>query len=180
MPIAAGTVFGRYEIRSLLGVGGMGEVYLARDMQLERSVALKFLSTEIAHDGQRMQRFIQEARATSALNHPNILTIYEVGQARGTHFIAAEFIDGEMLRERIAGRRVKLSEALDVMIQVTAALSAAHAAGITHRDIKPENIMVRRDAYVKVLDFGLAKLTERPAFAIDSEAATQALLKTNP
>ena len=180
MTIAAGTRLGRYEIRSLLGAGGMGEVYLAHDRKLDRTVALKILPAEVAQDQKRMQRFIQEAKAASALNHPNIITIHEVEQIDATHFIATEFIDGETLRQRLARGRMKLSEALDISMQVAAALAAAHAAGIVHRDIKPENIMLRRDGYAKVLDFGLAKLMERETGALDTEAPTQALVNTDP
>ncbi len=161
MSLAAGTRLGRYEIHSLLGEGGMGEVYLAEDRQLERTVALKVLHNEVASDPQRMRRFVQEAKTTSALNHPNILTVHEVGQADSVHFIATEFIDGITLREHVVRGRMSPVEALDVALQVAAALTAAHAAGIVHRDIKPENIMLRPDGYVKVLDFGIAKLTEK-------------------
>jgi eukaryotic-like serine/threonine-protein kinase len=176
MPISPGTSLGRYEVRSTLGAGGMGEVYLAYDTQLDRTIALKILHSDVASDIQRMRRFIQEAKAASSLNHPNILTIYEIGQANSTNFIATEFIDGETLRERMTKTRVKLTEALDIAIQVASALSAAHAAGIVHRDIKPENIMVRRDGYVKVLDFGLAKLTEH--HSAGNEATT--MVNTDP
>jgi serine/threonine protein kinase/Tfp pilus assembly protein PilF len=177
MTIAAGTKLGRYEIRSQLGAGGMGEVYLARDTRLERNVALKVLPTDVAADRHRMSRFEQEAKAASALNHPNILTIYEIDQANSTYFIATEFIDGETLRQRMKSTQLKLDEVLDVAAQIAAALSAAHAAGIIHRDIKPENLMLRRDGTVKVLDFGLAKLTEMPD-SVDTEAPTS--FKTDP
>ena len=170
MPLTAGTRLGRYEIRTQIGAGGMGEVYLAQDSQLDRTIALKILHSDIASDTQRMRRFIQEAKAASSLNHPNILTIYEIGKADSIDFIATEFIDGETLRTRMSKARMKLTETFDVAIQVAGALSAAHAAGIVHRDIKPENIMVRGDGYVKVLDFGLAKLTEHRSG--DSEATT--------
>ena len=170
MSLTAGTRLGRYEIRTQIGAGGMGEVYLAQDSQLDRTIALKILHSEIASDTQRMRRFIQEAKAASSLNHPNILTIYEIGKADSIDFIATEFIEGETLRARMSKTRMKLTEAFDVAIQVAGALSAAHAAGIVHRDIKPENIMVRRDGYVRVLDFGLAKLTEHRSG--DSEATT--------
>ena len=180
MSIATGTSLGRYEIRSPLGAGGMGEVYLAWDTTLDREVALKILPPEIASDQQRMQRFVQEAKTASALNHPNILTIFEIGQMDGTYFIATEYIDGITLRQHIAGRRLKLSEALDIAAQIAAGLTAAHSAGIVHRDIKPENIMLRKDGYVKLLDFGLAKPTERQASLVDTEAATKMLVNTSP
>src|SRR4029453_306636 len=159
--LRSGTRLGRYEIRSHLGAGGMGEVYLAHDTQLDRTVAIKILPGDFAKERQRMQRFIQEAKSASALNHPNILTIYEIGETDQLHFIATEFIDGQTIRERIGATRVKLSEVLDITSQVASALAKAHQSGIIHRDIKPENIMINRDGYVKVLDFGLAKLAEQ-------------------
>jgi eukaryotic-like serine/threonine-protein kinase len=170
-----GTRLGRYELRSLLGAGGMGEVYLAFDTQLGRTIAIKILPEAAASDQTRLQRFIQEARAASALNHPHILTIYEVGSTGNSRFIATEFIDGETLRPRMKSGQMKLGEILDIAIQVAGALAAAHAAGIVHRDIKPENIMVRRDSVVKVLDFGLAKLTQSEPAITDPEALTRAL-----
>jgi serine/threonine protein kinase/tetratricopeptide (TPR) repeat protein len=160
MTVVAGTRFDRYEIISPLGSGGMGQVYLARDSRLERKVALKLLLDERTKDDQRLLRFEQEARAASALNHPNIITIYEIGDCDATHFIATEFIEGLTLRRILADGKMPVVAALDVAIQVASALSAAHEAGIIHRDIKPENVMLRRDGIVKVLDFGLAKLTE--------------------
>jgi serine/threonine protein kinase/Tol biopolymer transport system component len=180
MSIATGTSLGRYEIRSHLGAGGMGEVYLAKDTTLDRVVALKILPPEIASDQQRMQRFVQEAKSASSLNHPNILTIFEIGEADGSHFIATEFIDGVTLRQHMTGRRLKLAEALDIAAQIAAALAAAHAVGIIHRDVKPENIMLRQDGYAKLLDFGLAKPTERQASLVDTEAQTQMLVNTSP
>src|ERR1051325_127321 len=177
MKIESGTKLGRYEIRSKIGEGGMGEVYLANDTELDRPVAIKVLPGKLAADQQRLQRFIQEAKAASALNHPHILTIYEIGSFGNTRFMASEFIDGETLRAYMRAPR-KLTEILEVAIQTASALATAHAAGIIHRDIKPENIMVRRDGYVKVLDFGLAKLTESPAATSDPEAATRAMVNT--
>jgi serine/threonine protein kinase len=163
---------------SHLGTGGMGEVYLATDTRLDRRVALKILSGELAHDKRRMQRFQREARMASSLNQPNILTIFEFGEADSLNFLSTEFIEGETLRQRIQLRTLKLTEILDISIQVLAALDAAHEAKIVHRDIKPENVMIRRrDHIVKVLDFGLAK-TSVPASvtqATDSEVATQYL-----
>lgn len=158
----------------------MGEVYLATDTTLDRVVALKILPPEIASDQQRMQRFVQEAKTASSLNHPNILTIFEIGETNGAHFIATEFIDGVTLRQHMAGRRLKLSEALDIAAQIAAALTAAHSVGIIHRDVKPENIMLRQDGYAKLLDFGLAKPTERQASLVDTEAQTQMLVNTSP
>src|SRR3989454_11130285 len=178
MMLSAGTRLGRYEIRSKIGEGGMGEVYLARDLELDRTVAIKILPETLASDQQRLQRFIQEARAASALNHPHILTIYEIGVTGSSRFIATEFIDGETLRQRISAG-LNLAEALEIAIQVGSALSAAHAAGIIHRDIKPENIMVRHDGYIKVLDFGLAKLTEPKGSTTDTEAPTRAMVNTD-
>src|SRR5438094_4680317 len=181
MAITAGTRLGRYEIRSQIGAGGMGEVYLAHDTKLDRKVALKILPAEIAGDRNRMNRFVQEAKAASALNHPNIITIHEIDQTDSAHFIAMEFIDGETLRERLSGAPMKLSEVLDVAIQTSSAFSAAHAVGIVHRDIKPENIMLRSDGIVKVLDFGLAKLTEQVSSElIDTEAPTRFAFNTEP
>src|SRR2546425_5646966 len=168
MTIATGTQLGHYKIVSKLGEGGMGEVYLAQDTKLDRKVALKMLPADVAAHPDRMKRFVQEAKAASALNHPNIITIHEIDEwgssptiREGIHFIATEFIDGETLRERMRNAPIKLAEVLDVAAQITSALSAAHAAGIVHRDIKPENVMLRRDGIIKVLDFGLAELTER-------------------
>src|SRR2546427_3140984 len=176
-----GKQIGSYQILSLLGQGGMGEVYLAQDTKLGRKVALKFLPSLSAGNRDRLRRFEQEARAASAFNHPNILTIHEIGEADGRRFIATEFIDGETLRRRLTNGRMKLNEALNIAIQTADALCAAHEVGIVHRDIKPENIMLRRrDGIVKVLDFGLAKLSEQPAAAIETEASTKALLKTDP
>src|SRR5207247_9307449 len=180
MSIAAGTKLGRYEIRSQLGAGGMGEVYMAQDTKLDRKVALKILPADVAAHPDRMKRFVQEAKAASGLNHPNIITIYEVEQIDSVNFIGTEFIDGETLRERMRTAPMKLAEILDVAAQVASALSAAHAAGIVHRDIKPENVMLRRDGIVKVLDFGLAKITERlPPGSVDKEAPTRAVVKTD-
>ncbi|HEY6232289.1 MAG TPA: protein kinase [Pyrinomonadaceae bacterium] len=155
-----GRCVGPYEILSRLGVGGMGEVYLAEDQRLERRVALKILPAYFASDDTRLRRFQREARAASALNHPNILTIHEVGESEGVYFIATEFIDGATIRELLASDALSLDEVLDIAEQVASALAAAHAAGIVHRDIKPENIMRRGDGLVKILDFGIAKLME--------------------
>lgn len=171
-PLLIGHSVSHYRVLSLLGAGGMGEVYLAEDTRLGRKVALKLLPLAFTRDPERLRRFEQEARAVSALNHPNILTIYEVGLVGDTHFIATEFIDGQTLRERLRDGQFELGESLEIVIQIAAALSAAHEAGITHRDIKPENVMLRPDGYVKVLDFGLAKLTEQQnPQAVDAKEA---------
>ena len=182
MSLPTDTRLGHYEIRAKLGAGGMGEVFLAHDLTLDRPVALKILPAEMASDRQRIGRFMQEAKAASALNHPNILTIFEIGDTDSAHFIATEFIDGETLRQRMAHKRLGFREALEIATQVASALAAAHKAGIIHRDIKPENVMVRHDdAVVKVLDFGLAKLTERqPVTRVDMSAPTQAQVNTDP
>ncbi|HQR34941.1 MAG TPA: protein kinase, partial [Blastocatellia bacterium] len=147
-----------YRILDKLGAGGMGEVYLAEDPRLGRKLALKILPEAFTKDQTRVARFQQEARAASALNHPNIITIYEVGEDSGVHFIATEHIAGKTLRQHLRSEGMNLREALDIATQIASALQAAHEAGITHRDIKPENVMIRPDGYVKVLDFGLAKL----------------------
>jgi serine/threonine protein kinase/Tfp pilus assembly protein PilF len=174
------TSISRYRILEKLGAGGMGEVYLAEDTKLGRKVALKLLDEELTKNRDRLNRFDQEAYAASALNHPNILTIYEMGDEGGRHFIATEFIDGITLRKRLGGVPMDLAEVLDLAIQVAGALEDAHAAGIVHRDIKPENIMIRRNGHVKVLDFGLAKLTERrETEETDTEAVTRALVQTD-
>ena len=170
-------VISHYRILKKLGAGGMGEVYLAEDTTLNRRVALKLLTREHTQDKERLRRFKQEAKSASALNHPNILTIHEVGEVKGHHFIATEFIDGETLRASLHRTgRMETKEALNIAAQVASALAAAHEAGIIHRDIKPENIMLRRDGYVKVLDFGLAKLTETVApQLVDTSAPTMPL-----
>jgi len=178
MSLSPNTILSHYRIVSKIGEGGMGEVYLAQDTKLDRRVALKILPDEVAADVTRMRRFVQEAKAASALNHPNIITIHEIEQIDSINFIATEFIEGETLRQHLSGG-MELPEILEVAIQITGALAAAHAAGIIHRDIKPENIMVRRDGYIKVLDFGLAKLLEPAAKnATDPEAATRAMVNT--
>src|SRR5262245_59592264 len=148
-----GKSIGRYRILSLLGRGGMGEVYKAKDATLGRDVAIKVLPSDFSIDSDRLRRFEQEARAASALNHPNIITIHEFGHDDGVHFIVSEFIEGETLRRRMASGLINAGEIPEIAIQVASALNAAHEAGIVHRDIKPENVMVRPDGLVKVLDF---------------------------
>jgi serine/threonine protein kinase/Tfp pilus assembly protein PilF len=180
MTLKEGTKLGHYDILSPIGAGGMGEVYLAEDTRLRRKIALKVLPESIAGDKERLRRFEQEAFAASALNHPNILTIHEFGADGDAHFLATEFIEGETLRERLNNDGLSLKEAVGVAEQIASALAAAHSAGIAHRDIKPENIMIREDGLVKVLDFGLAKLTEKRPQAIDAEGETRALVNTAP
>lgn len=174
-----GRRLGRFEILSLLGVGGMGEVYLAQDLQLGRRVALKLLPAEFTAKADRLRRFEREARAASSLNHPNIITIHDIGEIEGHHFIATELIEGENLRQRLAHERVEFSEAIEIAIQVANALDTAHRAGIVHRDIKPENIMLRPDGYVKVLDFGLAKLAEPQGADPSTESRAVTLMIAN-
>jgi eukaryotic-like serine/threonine-protein kinase len=169
--LTPGQTFSHYEIASLIGKGGMGEVYLAADKLLNRRIALKLLPTDYTKDKERLRRFQQEAQAASALNHPNILTIYELREVEGRQYIATEFVEGETLRQRLKRAPLTLPETLEIAIQIANALSAAHRAGIVHRDIKPENVMLRPDGYVKVLDFGLAKLTEHYERAPDAQAA---------
>jgi serine/threonine protein kinase/Flp pilus assembly protein TadD len=181
MILSAGAVVSHYKILRSIGAGGMGEVFLAEDVRLDRKVALKILPENISAGVDGLNRFRQEAKSASALNHPNIITVFDVGEFEGKHFIAVEYIDGETLRERMK-KRLTFDETLSICIQTAEALSAAHQAGIVHRDIKPENIMIRPDGYVKVLDFGLAKLTEQPTNPKTAEAedATKKLVKTNP
>jgi serine/threonine protein kinase/tetratricopeptide (TPR) repeat protein len=169
-----------YRILEKLGAGGMGVVYLAEDMKLGRKVAIKVLSHEYTTNKDRLHRFEQEASAASNLNHPNILTIHEVGNDDGRHYIATEYIDGVTLRRKMLASQLQITEVLDIALQVASALEEAHTAGIVHRDIKPDNIMIRRNGYVKVLDFGLAKLTETvDRTPLDAEAATRVLVETD-
>src|SRR4029453_10664417 len=165
---------------SLIGVGGMGEVYLARDELLGRKVALKFLPESLTADETQLTRLEHEARTASALNHPNILTVHEIGVEGRRHFIATEFIEGATLRSVLARGKLQRPEALNTAIQVASALAAAHKSGVLHRDIKPENIMLRPDGYAKVLDFGIAKLTEHPPAPDNHDVGTDAVLETRP
>ena len=182
--LAANTTLSHYRIVSKIGEGGMREVYLAQDTRLDRKVAIKFLNEEFSKDVDKLGRFIQEAKAASALNHPNILTVYEIGEVDGKNYIATELIDGQTLREHLSRKEtLQLNAILKIGVQVSEALSAAHQAGIIHRDIKPENIMLRKDGYAKVLDFGLAKLSEPAALATGSagsEDATRVQVNTTP
>src|ERR1044072_8715058 len=169
-----------YRILEKLGAGGMGEVYLAEDMKLGRKVAIKILSQEYTTNKDRLHRFEQEASAASNLNHPNILTIHEVGTEDGRHYIATEYIHGVTLRRKLAASQFETHAFLDIAVQFASALEEAHAAGIVHRDIKPDNIMIRRNGYVKVLDFGLAKLTETiDRSPSDAEASTRVFVQTD-
>src|SRR5262245_10394898 len=179
MTLDAGTKLGRYEIRSQLGKGGMGEVYLAQDTKLDRKVALKVLPRALAEDKDRMSRFVLEAKLASALNHPNIITIHEIGEIDGVHFIATEYIEGETLTSQLQKESLSLKSTLEIALQVASALDAAHSAGIVHRDIKPDNIMIRQDGIAKVLDFGLVKLTATEVSAVDTEADTKLDVKTS-
>jgi len=176
----AGQTFGHYQLVERIGAGGMGEVYLASDITTGRKAALKLLPSRFTSDRERLRRFEQEAQAVVALNHPNIVTVYEVGEDRSTQYIASELIAGETLRQRLAHGRIPVEEALDLTIQVSGALAAAHEAGIVHRDVKPENIMLRPDGYVKVLDFGIAKLTEQavPLVITDENLGSDMVLHT--
>jgi serine/threonine protein kinase/Flp pilus assembly protein TadD len=180
--LATNSLISHYRIVEKIGAGGMGEVYSAQDTRLDRKVAIKFLHEEFSKDADKLNRFVQEAKAASALNHPNILTVYEIGEVDGKNYIATELIDGKTLREHLSHKEsLPLNTILKIGVQVSEALSAAHQAGIIHRDIKPENIMLRKDGYAKVLDFGLAKLTEKKkADDVSLEDATRAFVNTTP
>src|SRR6266446_2262400 len=177
--LLVGQTIGHYKISKRIGAGGMGDVYLATDIAAGRKAALKLLPVRFTGDAERLKRFQQEAQAVVGLNHPNILTVYEIGEDHSTHYIASELIEGETLRQRLVRGRMELSEAVDVAIQVASALAAAHDAGIVHRDIKPENIMLRPDGYVKVLDFGIAKLAEQEMPVTLAEEEAVLLVETN-
>src|SRR5215475_11005451 len=173
MIITPGTRFNHYEIVSQLGAGGMGEVYLAEDPRLGRQVAIKVLPAEFAKDSDRLLRFEQEARATSALNHPNILTVYDIGAHEGSPYIVAELLEGEELRQQLSEGALPQRKAVDYAQQIASGLAAAHLKGIIHRDLKPENIFITTDGRVKILDFGLAKLKPaKQAAGAGSEVAT--------
>ena len=181
MPLSAGTRLGPYEILAPIGAGGMGEVYRARDSRLGREVALKILPAAFASDPDRVRRFEQEGRAAAALNHPNIVVIYDAGSQDGVFYVATELLEGETLRERLAGSALPVRKAIDYAIQIARGLAAAHAKGITHRDLKPENLFLTKDGLVKILDFGLAKhAAMKPAGASHpTELATQPI-ETDP
>lgn len=175
-----GETLAHYEIVSPLGRGGMGEVYLALDSKLDRKIALKLLPARFTRSSDRLSRFVQEAKLASALSHPNIITVHEIGQEDETHYIATEFVDGATLRERLNQGMLRLDETMDITIQVAEALGAAHRAGIIHRDVKPENVMVRHDGYVKVLDFGLATLSEGSPMWSDSTGSRTEWVDSEP
>ena len=177
--LLVGQTFGHYKISKRIGSGGMGEVYLAADVTAGRKAALKLLPMRFTGDAQRLKRFQQEAHAVVALNHPNILTVYEIGEDHSSHYIASELIEGETLRQRLMRGQIQVGEAVDVAIQVANALVAAHETGIVHRDIKPENIMLRPDGYVKVLDFGIAKLAEQQVPLTTPRDEALSLVETN-
>ena len=170
--IVIGEKIGHYKVQSSIGAGGMGEIYRASDTRLRRDVAIKILPESLGKDASAIERFMREAYAASALNHPNILTIFDIGEHEKTHFIATELVEGETLRQKMQNARLRLTEILEIAIQTAGALVAAHEAGIIHRDVKPENIMIRRDGYVKVLDFGIAKLSENEPPEADANAET--------
>src|ERR1700685_2002864 len=160
MNLAPGTKLGPYEIVSLLGAGGMGEVYRARDSRLKREVAIKVLPQALSLDADRLRRFEQEALATAALNHPNILAVFDIGTSEGSPYVVSELLEGETLRDRLRSGSIATRKALDYALQIAHGLAAAHEKGIIHRDLKPENLFITKDGRVKILDFGLAKLTQ--------------------
>src|ERR1700756_3733156 len=162
MPLSPGVRLGPYEILDALGAGGMGEVYRARDTRLGRDIALKILPESFAREGDRLHRFEQEARAVAALNHPNILAIFDTGQNNGSPFLVSELLEGETLREILDSGALPQRKVIDYGVQIAQGLAAAHETGIVHRDRKPENIFVTRDGRIKILDFGLAKLAQKP------------------
>src|SRR5271165_5215467 len=180
MPLPAGTRLGPYEILAPIGAGGMGEVYRARDSRLGREVALKILPAAFASDPDRVRRFEQEGRAAAALNHPNIVVIYDAGSEGSVFYVATELLEGETLRERLAGHALPVRKAVDYAIQIARGLAAAHAKGITHRDLKPENLFLTKDGVVKILDFGLAKSSAaKPAGVRPTELVTETI-ETDP
>ena len=178
MALPAGTRLGAYEVVSALGAGGMGEVYRAKDIRLGRDVAIKTLLSELARDAERIKRFEREARAASSLNHPNIVTIYEIGSLDGMAYIVMELIDGETLRSLMPGEPIPTRKLLGIAAQIAEGLAKAHAAGVTHRDLKPENVMVTGDGVVKILDFGLAKLTQQSETSGEGTAIPTASIVT--
>src|SRR5882757_213299 len=179
MALSSGTKLGPYEIQALIGAGGMGEVYRAKDARLDRIVAIKVLPASFSADHDRMQRFAQEARAAAALNHPNILSIFDIGDEKGSPYVVSELLEGETLRERLRNGALSVRKAIDYALQVARGLSAAHEKGIVHRDLKPENLFITSDGRVKILDFGLAKLI-RPDNASEGADAPTLHAVTEP
>src|SRR5712692_9120916 len=181
MTLSAGMRIGPYEILAVLGAGGMGEVYRGKDLRLNREVAIKVLPAAFSSDTERVRRFEQEAQAAGALNHPNILAVYDVGTHDGMFYVVSELLEGETLRKRLAETPIPPRKAIDYAIQIARGLAAAHAKGIVHRDLKPENLFVTTDGRLKILDFGLAKMKRQPARAgVDSEAPTALPPTTDP
>src|SRR3954467_15953011 len=180
MPLASGVHLGAYQIVELIGSGGMGEVYRARDTRLQRDVAVKVVAGVASLDAERLRRFEQEARAAAALNPPNIVAVHDVGTADHVPFVVSELLEGETLRERLNGGALPTRKAIDVAIQIAHGLAAAHDKGIVHRDLKPENVFVTEDARVKILDFGLAKLVEREVAAAGVSAVPTTPRDTMP
>src|SRR3954452_7588896 len=174
MSLTSGTKLGPYEIQSALGAGGMGEVYRARDTRLQRDVALKILPESFAREGDRLHRFEQEARAVAALNHPNILAIFDTGQQNGSPYLVSELLEGETLRTVLDGGVLPQRKTIEYGVQIAQGLAAAHEKGIVHRDLKPENVFITKDGRAKILDFGLAKLTQRPTVEPDGRTMTGA------
>src|SRR5712691_5185862 len=174
MPLSRGSAVGPYEIVVRLGAGGMGEVYRARDPRLGRDVAIKVLTDAAAADRDRLRRFVAEAKAASALNHPHILTVHEIGETDTGPYIVTELVDGQTVRELLSGGPLPVPQALDIAIQAAEGIAKAHDAGIIHRDIKPENLMVTRDGFVKILDFGLAKLLRPESGAVGTSGVASA------
>src|SRR5256886_2410886 len=176
--ISSGTIISHYRIIEKIGEGGMGEVYLAEDARLDRKVAIKVLPADFAKDEDRLKRFEQEAKATSALNHPNILTVHDIGEHDGKPYIVSELLEGEELRQRLNDGAIPLRKVTDYAQQIVSGLSAAHEKGIVHRDLKPENLFITKDDRVKLLDFGLAKLRERDTAIHGSEDATRKAMRS--
>ncbi len=172
MALKPGTKLGPYQIQSLLGAGGMGEVYRARDARLDRVVAVKVLPASFSADRDRLQRFAQEARAAAALNHPNILSIFDIGEEQGAPYVVSELLDGETLRSRLRNGSLPIRRVIDYALQIASGLAAAHEKGIVHRDLKPENLFLTNDGRVKILDFGLAKLTRPESSNVGADAST--------
>ncbi|MGC2260559.1 MAG: serine/threonine-protein kinase, partial [Candidatus Sulfotelmatobacter sp.] len=178
MALTSGSKLGPYEIQSPLGAGGMGEVYRARDARLNRDVAIKILPASFSADPDRLARFAQESRAAAALNHPNILSIYDIGEEHGAPYVVSELLEGETLRDRLRDGAIPSRKTIDYARQIASGLAAAHEKGIVHRDLKPENIFITHDGRAKILDFGLAKFT-RPEADASGEAPTQQVAGTD-